>query len=56
MTKEEVGNLYKYLGIMRVTIMQLRDQEREFNFLKEEEKAILLLLDTLPIIENHIKN
>lgn len=56
MNKEELGELYKYLGILRIVIMQLRDKEREFDFFKEEEKAILTLLNTIPILEQHIKN
>lgn len=56
MTKEEYGELLRYLGILRIVIMQLREKEREFEFLKEEEKAIATLLNTLPILEQHIKN
>ncbi len=56
MTKEEYGELYKYLGMLRVSIMKLQDKEREYDFYKEEERAIMILLDAIPIIEDYIRN
>ncbi len=56
MTKEEIGELYKYLGKLRYVITKYRDKEREFELFKDEEEAILLLLNEIPIIEEHIKN
>ncbi len=56
MNKEEIGELYKYLGKLRYVITKYRDEEREFELFQEEEKAILLLLNAIPIIEDHVKN
>ncbi len=55
MSKEEIGELYKVLGKLRYVITKYRNQERELELFKDEEKAILLLLKTVPIIEEHIK-
>ncbi len=56
MTKEEYGNLLKYLGILRYSINKLRSQEREFELKKEVLKAINLILNEVPILEEYIKN
>lgn len=56
MTKEEYGELLKYLGILKHSIHKLRDQEREFEVKKEVLSAIELILQDVPILEEYIKN
>lgn len=56
MTKEEYGELLKYLGILKYSIHKLRDCERELELKKEVLSAVELILLEVPILEDYIKD
>lgn len=56
MTKEEYGNLLKYLGILRYSIHQLRDSENDYDIDDDIILAIKKIIDAMPLLEQYIKN
>lgn len=56
MTKDEYGNLLKYLGILRHTIYKLRDVQNDFEIKEELIQAINIIFEEMPILEEYINN
>ena len=56
MTKEEYSELLKYLGILRYTVHEMQNKEREWNLKKEILQSIDLIINEAPILEEYIKN
>lgn len=54
MTKEEYGELLKYLGILKYAIHKLRDKENELELEENILQAIKTITDEVPMLDTYI--